>query len=485
MEDQLKIRIRLAESLLIETGGLPAAVSEALEKALVFNNPMYFRSQRFADHHRGVVSPTIDCIRRLGGALAVPRGFMFGLINLLHGQRVPFEVEDRTWADTCHDHAFTGVLQPHQQVLWDEIENKRFGVLQGVPNTGKKVIACRLIAVRKTRALIVVKSRRQLYQWKETVGRFLHAGPLDRRPVAVGLIGDGHRDLDRTVTVGIDRSLYRHVPGLKGRVGFLIADHCNAANLKIFFDLVAEVDSRYMLGLATGPRHDGLDTLMLAYLGRSLGTLAHPPEHSATGTPIRVKTVRTGFAFDYRDNYADMITALCADPQRNRRIVADILAETAAAGTRALVLSERLEHLQTLKALLAEAFKHQVETITGRTPDRRQKEIEARIRAGRTVVLLLTCKSIERLVDVGFDRLFIACPMKFEDHMAQVVGRLTRAPSGRHAPIVYDYLDAPGVLKASFKRRARIYRSVGADFDPVAKMGKNGGNRPSGPLGSD
>ena len=54
----------------------------------------------------------------------------------------------------------------------------------------------------------------------------------------IALIGDGNKDLDGNITVGIDRTIYRHLDDIIPKVGFLVVDQCHIANLKIFYQIV-------------------------------------------------------------------------------------------------------------------------------------------------------------------------------------------------------------------------------------------------------
>ena len=45
--------------------------------------------------------------------------------------------------------------------------------------------------------------------------------------------------------------------------------------------------------------------------------------------------------------------------------------------------------------------------------------------------------------------------------MIQYIGRILRISEGKTEATVYDFVDPPGVLQASFKTRLQAYRNLG------------------------
>jgi superfamily II DNA or RNA helicase len=95
------------------------------------------------------------------------------------------------------DFSFYGSLYNYQHDAMVDLEKWRFGLLAGPIGCGKRITALALIAKHKRPTLIVVKTRRELYLWKETIKRFLG---LDEREI--GQIGDGGARIGK-ITVGL------------------------------------------------------------------------------------------------------------------------------------------------------------------------------------------------------------------------------------------------------------------------------------------
>jgi hypothetical protein len=247
-------------------------------------------------------------------------------------------------------------------------------------------------------------------------------------------------------------------------VGFLIVDQCTTANLKIFFNAVGPFSSTYMLGLARSKRRaDGLTDLMHAYIGPLLGEINAPGPHAGARGPLPKFTVQsTGFCFDYRENYGEMINALCRDSERNGLIAADILQETAENHRLALVVSERKEHLNTLWKHFGDAHKR-AQIVTGKTSEARLKKVLTEAADGKLAVVLVTLKSIPRVRELAVRALFIASPIKFGEHLTEAAGQLFANGRAKKPAVIYDYADKPNVLKASLNSRLKTYRLLGIE----------------------
>ena len=276
------------------------------------------------------------------------------------------------------------------------------------------------------------------------------------------MIGDGKRELGRKFSIAITLSLYKVIDRVEPQIGFVIVDSCDRANLKIYFK-ASLFNCPYMLGLAGSPkRSGGLTRLMNSYLGPRVFQI-YPEEEMRRTRPV-LKIVATGWEYDYEDDFSEMITALCQDQERNRLIVKDMLQATAEPGARALVISERVKHLEELQKRIKEAYSES-EIITGDITEKRREKIIERFDEGKLQITLVTLKSIHTLEVKQADHLFVASPLKYGDHLTQIVGKLLGAGQKgevEQRPVIHDYRDEPEILKASLKQRLKVYRTMGA-----------------------
>jgi superfamily II DNA or RNA helicase len=457
-----KLEIRIDNMIRIRLQELPLSVADEIRKRLTFKNPRYFKQLRFNKSGKTDVSPELYCFRETEDDLVMTRGFMAELIRLLHRNRIQFGIDDHTRQPSQDSFVFIGGLYDYQASVFEAVVKKRFGIITGNLGSGKKVVTLKILSLWQVPALIVVNTRRQLYVWKDTIKRFTGLDDAE-----ISLVGDGHKETSGKIIVAVNRSLYGLVDIIKERIGLVVVDLCNLVNLNVFFKIVKKLDAYYMLGLATSPkRQDRLTPLMFAYLGPVLYQIRSEDCFRALGTSRPVLYPRlTGFDFSYNDNYAEMIDALCGDNDRNQKIIADLLEVTSKPSRRALVISERKNHLQALQNMLGTAYKT-AEIITGDTSEKQRNSIQGRFDRGKLQVVILTLKSIPGLSVEKTDSLFIACPLKIADHIAQLIGRILLKPGHTDIkPVIYDYFDQVDILKASYFKRRKLYRLMGAVED--------------------
>jgi len=454
-----KLKISIDNKIRIQKLGLPNEVINILKERLIFSNPLFLRNQQYGRPNHDI-NPFLFCIwhDKDRDDLILARGFLPELIRIFHGHRIEFELLDSTQKVAEVDFGFQGFLYNYQRQAIEEIAEQKFGILVGTVGCGKKIVALKLAAMRKVPVLVIVRTKRQMYQWKDLAGRFLKLGHQ-----GIGLIGDNHRDLDKKFTVAISLSLYKIMDQIKSQTGFVIVDQCDAANLKIFFKGVMPLDCPYMLGLANVPRRsDGLTRLMCAYLGPKLHHIKLVSKFEGLGKarPL-VKIQNTEFQYNCQEDWPEMITTLCQDQERNHMIVTDILKEVADPSIRVLVISERVGHLENLLEMIEEAY-GEGEIIAGETLESKQAEITRRFDRGKLQIILASFKSIHKLEITRANRLFVASPLKYGDHLTQIMGKLLGVGQRERPSVIYEYHDAPELLEVSLKRRFKFYRSMGA-----------------------
>lgn len=155
-----------------------------------------------------------------------------------------------------------------------------------------------------------------------------------------------------------------------------------------------------------------------------------------------------------------MLTTLVEDPARNEQIADDVLDELVRGSGTALVVSDRVAHLEALSACLSRREEDMV-LLTGSTPTKQREAIVERLARGDVRVLGSTVQLIGEGFDApGLASLFLATPIKFKGRVLQVVGRVLRPKDGK-TPRIYDYQDnRVGVLRASAQSRAKILGGI-------------------------
>ena len=446
-EEHEMIKLELDNRLHLH--GVPAELAAQLCAQFTVDNPLFVAARK-AGRYTGNLAPRLYFCQTEKGKLTMPRGAVNTVWRRARGHG-PVELEDNRLVLPEIDLTFRGSLRPYQQQACNSAMDSSMGVLEAGTGSGKTVMACAVIAARKQPVLVLVHSKELLYQWRDRIEQFLG--------IEAGLIGDGRFDV-RPLTVGIVNTVRTRLDELVDRFGHVVVDECHRVAASMFTKTVTAFPARYILGLSATPyrRDSGLDNLIGWFIGEhrvrvDMCTLQE------VGAVLRPKIVEreTDFRYHYDEDYQEMIAALVDNPHRNEIIAADIRQQVEQ-GRTALVVSDRVAHLERLSELAGVTG---ARLLTGRAAKKERQEIVADLRDGRVPVLFSTLPLIGEGFDCpGLDSLLIASPVRFSGRLKQVVGRVLRPAKGKQ-PLVFDYVDGRvGLLADQAKGRRRIYATM-------------------------
>lgn len=459
-----EIKLYLRNNIRFKKDILPPEGIALLEERLTFRNPLYFKNEKWGKLNTPNIKPTLKAIwyDEEQNEVVIARGYLNELIRILQANRYTPEVIDEARRFTEMNFPSDlltegrGIIWPCQGEALEEISKHRFGVLIGPLNSGKKMLACKLAARRKVPVLVIVRTVRELYQWRETAKQYLNL-----KENKIGLIGDGSKDIGMPFTIAITLSLYKMIDQVEPLTGFVIIDQCEVMNLKVFFK-VAQFNCPYVLGLAnSSKRSDGLTKFMEALIGQRIYNIVSQGEYAVVKPVLKIQD--TGFVYDFKDDWPEMVAALCNDEMRNKLIVTDILQAISNPLTKALVISERVKHLEDIRTRIEQAY-GQAEIITGDTPEEKRQEIYRRFEMGKLQVVLVTFKSVSSIEIKKVNHLFFISPVKFFDSLSQVVSMVFKTEANNYDRVIFDYRDNVEQLKNSLKKRLRVYQTISTTF---------------------
>lgn len=457
------LRLRIAERLrVVSADSDPATFATVVAWAaerLVFDNPAYWQAR---EHRRRCahLARRIDLVARADDDLLLPRGINVELKRLLARTHpdVAVAIDDARVAPPAHGLRLQVELRPYQQEAVAAAVARREGVLVAPTGSGKTVIAMGLIAALGVRTLILVHTRTLLDQTCAVVQRCLGVRP--------GRIGGGD-DSTGEVTVATMQTLVRRDPAaVRERFGLVLLDEAHHAPAATFTDVLQRFAARHRFGLtATPERADQLHPLMYATLGPELWR-AEPSEMVRIGSlcAARVVPVETTFRGGRMVDRGRMIERLCDSRQRNLEILRTILATR---GERALVLSERVQHCETLVELLESRGVRARLLVGALDVTTRAAAVDAVVRDGGVLV------ATGSLVGEGFDcpeldTLYLVVPSGNATRTTQALGRVLRPKPGKPAPFVFDFIDVETpALARSWRRRVQVYRGHDAEVAPA------------------
>ena len=454
------VTITLANMIYFEKSQLPHPLANRLVRLAAFQNPEFYKAQamRFPVWDKPRI---IGCAENYPKHIALPRGCMDAVMDLLRENNIKCDVRDERFNGDTLTVTFSGSLRPDQQAAASAMLCQDIGVLCAPTAFGKTVMAAAIIARRRVNTLILVHRTELLKQWQERLHAFLS---VDK--ACVGAIGGGKHKSTGKIDIAVMQSLSRkgEISELVERYGQIVVDECHHLSAFSFEAILKRAKARYVLGLTATPvRRDGQQPIIFMQCG--------PIRHSAArseGAPDQLKAIPRFLSADIdlpaEAGIQDVFRRLTDDDVRTECLVADIV-EAYRAGRKLLVLTERTGHLEAIKAKLEHALPD-LFVLHGRMSKKSREALIRQLEAlpdDEPRVLLATGK----LVGEGFDHppldtLILAMPISWKGTLQQYAGRLHRVHAAKNDVRIYDYVDTghPALVRM-WERRQRGYRSMG------------------------
>ena len=240
-----------------------------------------------------------------------------------------------------------------------------------------------------------------------------------------------------------------------------------------FYKVLNNLSARHKIGLsATVHRADGMIAATYALLGHVVYTV---PDEAVGDKIMKVGILPVGTGVEISRaclntdgtlNYAKLITYLSTHDGRNLCIADEIVNNM---GRSCLILSDRLDHLESLMRLLPPTMRKDAVMVSGKMTTKkgkaeREKAIED-MRTGKKKYLFATYTLAKEGLDIPrLERLFLTTPQKDYAVITQSIGRIARTFDGKAEPIAYDFVDNIAYLVRAYKQRCRHYKKVGAYF---------------------
>ncbi len=459
------LEIVLGDRVYIPKGDLPPSIVTRLMRLAAFQNPEFYRAQAMRLPTYG--KPRIvACAENGTRFLEVPRGCLEDVEELLRSLGIELSIQDKRFSGLPLTVSFQGVLRPEQETAANAMLAHDTGVLAASTAFGKTVVAAWLIAKRSVNTLILVHRKQLLEQWVTQLGKLLDVPESD-----IGRLGGGRKKLTGKIDVALIQSLTR-----KGLVndriadyGFVIVDECHHVPAFSFELAVSRAKAKYLTGLsATVVRKDGHQPIVFMQCGPVRYRVDAKRQAAKRPFSHKVLARPTGFQMqgepegDARIEFQRVCEQLIRDNSRNQLICSDVV-QSVQNGRAPLVLTERVDHLETLTDGLR-ASSVEIVCLQGGMGNRALKSALARAAEfvpGR--VLLATGRFIgEGFDNARLDSLFLTMPVSWRGTISQYVGRLHRLHENKREVLVYDYadLDVP-MLSRMFDRRCRAYEAAG------------------------
>ncbi|MCL2716279.1 MAG: DEAD/DEAH box helicase family protein [Alphaproteobacteria bacterium] len=460
------VELVLGNQVYLAKTGLPPELRTRLLRLAAFQNPAFYKAQaqRLSTHN---IPRIIACAEDLPQHIALPRGLLEDIEQTLRDLGIDIVLNDQRNPGQALPVTFQGELREGQRVAAEALLAHDTGVLAATTAFGKTVIAAWLIARRQVNTLVLVHRRDLLEQWMMRLASFL--GP----DLAIGRIGGGKRKANGLIDVAMIQSLiHKHeVDDALAGYGQIIVDECHHLSAQQFETVVREAKARYVTGLsATVVRKDGTQPIIFMQCGpvrhrvdARAQAASRPFEHKVLVRPTEFRP-RHLPQEDSRQEFQALIDELGEDHARNRHICEDVV-KAAKEGRAALVLTQRVTHLERLVEMLSPRVRNLVVLRAGSGKKERQAQVAqlAAIAPDAERVVIATGQHLgEGFDDPRLDTLFLAMPVSWKGTVAQYAGRLHRVCDGKAEVRIHDYADLQvPMLAKMFNRRCRAYEAEG------------------------
>lgn len=454
------LAVTLANLVYVEKAALPQPLANRLIRLAAFQNPEFYKAQAMRmsvwDKPR-----VIGCAENYPQHIALPRGCLDAAKALLHDNGIRADLRDERHGGEQLEVKFAGVLRPDQEAAVAAMLDHDVGVLCAPTAFGKTVTAAAMIARRGVSTLVLVHRTELLKQWQERLQVFLGIG----RDV-LGTIGGGKARPTGRIDIAVMQSLSRQqeVNPLVESYGHVIVDECHHVGAASIDAILRKVRAKYVLGLTATPiRRDGQQPIIFMQCGPIRHTAARPSSapHDLEVIP---RMLSTRIDLPQEAGIQDVFKHLAQAQARTDAIVAE--AEDAfVQGRKVLVLTERTEHLDAIRAVL-EAKVPALFVLHGRMSKKQRAIVVSELDAlplDAPRILLATGK----LVGEGFDHppldtLVLAMPVSWKGTLHQYAGRLHREHATKTDVRIIDFVDSGhAALLRMWEKRQRGYRAMG------------------------
>jgi superfamily II DNA or RNA helicase len=464
------VEVVLGNQIYIDRSQLPPGLVNRIARLAAFQNPEFYAAQAMRLPTFGKPR-VISCAELFSKHVALPRGCLDGLMDLLDSVGVAAELRDERQQGQLLPARFLGELTSEQSEAAAALLKHETGVLAAATAFGKTVVAVKMTAARERSTLVLVHRRQLLDQWVARLQSF-----LDIPPGGLGIVHGGKKKPTGVIDVALMQSVVRRgvVSDLVADYGHVVVDECHHLSAVGFEAIARAAKAKYVLGLsATLTRKDGHHPIIFMQCGPVRYRV--DARKQAASRPFEHKVIfrRTEFQLprrrpDEQPAIQDLYAKLAQDPARNDLIFDDILSALED-GRSPVVITERKDHLDMLAGRLSK-FAKNVVVLRGGMGARRSRATSAaleEISDTEERVLVATGRYLgEGFDDARLDTLFLTMPISWRGTLSQYAGRLHRRHASKRDVVIYDYVDEnePMLMKMATRREAG-YRSLG--YRPV------------------
>lgn len=361
------------------------------------------------------------------------------------------------------DITFKGSLRPAQEeivkTVVPHLTENNGGVLCLPCAAGKTVLSLYLASHFKVKTLVIVHKTFLLNQWKERAEQFTNA--------KIGIIQQNKVDVDgKDIVIGMLQSIAKekYDDNIFRDFGMVIFDEAHHAPSQYFSKALPIISSKITIGLSATPkRADRLEKILYWYFGEIMYK-----QETKINNKVLVNIVN--YDLDHEKfkecklwngeiNRPKTINKIASIGRRNKFIIDTLEEVLQEVERKVLILSDRIEHLNTLKKRLDDK---EITTTDYYIGGMKQKALK---KAEEAQVIFASYGMASEALDIpDLNTLFMVTSRK---EVEQAVGRVIRKMNPNARPIIYDFTDQlPTFVRQGYTRR-RLYKKMGFEINII------------------
>jgi superfamily II DNA or RNA helicase len=331
-----------------------------------------------------------------------------------------------------------------------EIDNNKRFMLGDFSITHNTVLSLYISSLFKVKTLVIVHKSFLLNQWKSRAEEFTNA--------SVGILQQNNIDVEnKQIVIGMLQSIAKNKydPDIFKEFGLVIFDEAHHAPSKYFSKALPIINCKRTLALSATPnRSDKLEKVLFWYFGDILYKQATETLNNVLVKMIKYDSKDKNFK-EFRTNYGKdinrpkTINKLTELVSRNKliiKIIKEILEEPE---RKLLILSDRIEHLNTLHDSITAL---EITTCSYYIGGMKQKKLDESTKAQ---VIFATYSMAQEALDIPeLNTLLMVTPRK---EIEQAIGRITRKKDHPVQPLVIDIIDQLPSFDRQSKHRKTFY----------------------------
>jgi superfamily II DNA or RNA helicase len=327
------------------------------------------------------------------------------------------------------------------------------GIISLQTGGGKTVCALYIASKLKLPTIVLVHNTFLMDQWIERIQTFL---PNAR----IGKIQGEKIDQDKDIIVAMLQSISmkEYDENVFKKIGFVIVDECHHIASEAFSQAIPKLTSKYMLGLSATPeRKDKLMHVINWFLGPLLykSDTLDKIDKGVSVEYFEYEPIDPKFNEVILNPSGVMFTTLMINKiveceHRNKWII-EILKDVYAEGRQTLVLTDRVDHTESIFNLLPDEIKTHSCILS-----RKITAVQRAEWCSTKKILIATYQMCKEGFDVAtLNALIMATPRPDVD---QIVGRIMRTDKTTRTvhPLIIDIVDP--AFRRQFQERLQLYR---------------------------